>query len=237
MEPEQLSTNAIELTHVLMMAREEERRIVAYDLHDGLTQYIAATNAHLEACIAAWDSGQHERARAQLAKAHEYIGFAGLESRRMVNSLRCLSLEDLGLAGAVEQLLADEQKRTGWESATLSHNLSSERFEPRIETAAFRVVQEALNNARKHAQASHVQVMLLLAPDKAVLTLEVSDNGVGLEHPAPNDGKIPVGMHGMRERVRTLEGSFEVQSLPEGGVRVRASIPLKQKGDQQYERV
>lgn len=216
----------------LLDAQEEERRTIAYDLHDGLTQYIAATNAHLEACHAAWEAGQHERARAQLEKAREYIGFAGIESRRLVNGLRCLSLEDLGLAGAVEQLLADERRRTSWKSAILSHNLSSERFEPRIETAAFRVIQEALNNARKHAQASHVQVTLLLTPDGDCLTLEIADDGLGLAQPAPNDGEIHVGMHGMRERVRLLDGSFEAQSLPEGGARIRASIPLKPEGVQ-----
>ena len=224
----------------LIDAQEEERRTIAYDLHDGLTQYIAAANAHLEACLVAWESQNFERAAVQLGKMREYLQQAGMESRRLVNGLRCLTLDDLGLAGAVEQLLAEDKKKAGWESATLSHNLSSERFNQRIETAAFRVVQEALNNVLKHASAQRVQVSLFLLSEENILEIEIQDDGLGLEASQmaaqtaertteKKEISTHVGLHGMSERVRLLGGVFFADSPAEGGTIIRAQIPLSKE--------
>lgn len=210
----------------LIDAQEEERRTIAYDIHDGLTQYVMAASAHLQAGMAAWDEGDESRAREQFATLQSYLNQAGLESRRLVSGLRCLVIEDLGLAGAVEQLLADDRERTRWKSATLAHNLTSERLEPRIETAAFRIVQEALNNVRKHARASRVEVSLRVWPDGGCLELEVRDDGVGMESTPTEDDIAHVGLHGMTERVRQLGGSFTATTRPEGGMKIAATIPL-----------
>jgi signal transduction histidine kinase len=237
----------------LIDTQEEERRTIAYDIHDGLTQYIMTANAHLEACLAAWESGNLVRTREQLGKVQDYLQHAGTESRRLVNGLRCLALEDLGLAGAVEQVLAEDKERAGWKSAILCHNLSDERFEQRVETAAFRIVQEALNNARKHAHALHVRVSINVVhpfstdSKEASLVLEIGDDGIGLdarstegrvEEGIEGDNHHHVGLHGMTERVRLLGGAFSIESTPDGGgTFIRATIPLQEAKGARDERI
>lgn len=214
----------------LIAAQEEERRAVAYDLHDGLTQFVMASHAHLEAFRRAHADGKEERAARELDQGLRYLKEAVLESRRLVNGLRSLALDDLGLAGALEQLLAEEKARTGWEKADLIHNVAGRRFEKTLETAAYRVAQEALTNARKHAAARQVRVLLLAdneeRPQGGRLTLEVRDWGVGFvpEEKAGEQGHI--GLQGMIERVSLMGGTFELQSAPGEGTVVRASFPI-----------
>src|SRR5207302_112546 len=136
-----------------------------------------------------------------------YLKEAVIESRRLVNGLRSLALDDLGLAGALEQLVAEEKARAGWESAEFVHNVSDRRFDKTLETAAYRVVQEALTNARKHAQAGIVRVTVLEAPvgaDNSEMVVDVTDNGLGFDRAAKAGDYAHVGIHSMEERARLL---------------------------------
>jgi signal transduction histidine kinase len=117
------------LVNSLIAAQEEERRAVAYDLHDGLTQYVMASQAHMEAFRRAHGSGKEEKAERELKQGMQYLREAVVESRRLINGLRSLALDDLGLAGALEQLVSEERERSGWEKAALSHNLTDRRFD------------------------------------------------------------------------------------------------------------
>jgi PAS domain S-box-containing protein len=147
----------------LIAAQEEERRALAYELHDGLTQYVMAAHAHLESFQDAWrEEEEAERAERELDRSVTHLEQAVIESRRLVSGLRALALEDLGLAGALEQLVREEKARAGWQGAEFVHNIAGRRFEEALETTVFRVAQEALTNARRHGQASQVRVLLLL---------------------------------------------------------------------------
>ncbi len=221
-----------DLMRGLIAAQEDERRAVAYDLHDGLTQYVMASYAHLEAFRRAWAGGKMDRAERELDQGLCYLKDAVAESRRLVNGLRSLVLDDLGLAGALEQHLGEEKERAGWEEAEFVHNVAGRRFDQTLETAVYRVAQEALTNARKHAAASHVRLLLLLAEDGPKgaprLTLEVRDWGRGFVLEEVASDAVRVGLHSMAERVGLLNGFYQLVTAPGAGTTLRAYFPIPQ---------
>ena len=224
------------LVRGLINAQEEERRAVAYDLHDGLTQFVMGAHAHLEAFRRAQQGGKQERAERELNQAVRLLGEAVIESRRLVNGLRTLALDDLGLAGALEQLITEEKARAGWSEAGFVHNVAGRRFDKSLETAVYRVAQEALTNVRKHARADRVRLLLMHKPAEEamagpVLTLEVRDWGIGFAADLlPVDASGHVGLHSMIERVRLMEGRYELASQPGSGTLVRAVFPALETG-------
>jgi signal transduction histidine kinase len=218
----------------LIAAQEEERRAVAYDLHDGLTQFVMAAHAHLESFRRHHETGNDEKARREIDKGMGYLKEAVVESRRLVNGLRTLALDDLGLAGALEQLVMDEKARAEWDDADLIHNVAGRRFNKTLETAAYRVAQEALTNARKHADAQRVRLVLLVRVDddeNERLTLEVRDWGKGFvpeqqDGGSVHGGSVHVGLQSMAERVHLLEGDYELTSTPGEGTMICAVFPI-----------
>jgi signal transduction histidine kinase len=209
----------------LITAQEEERRAVAYDLHDGLTQYVMAAQMHLAAFQRAYAQAGNNSEDEDLTLGLKYLQDAVVESRRLVNGLRLLALDDMGLAGALAQLVQEEKVRAGWSEADFLHNIEGERFATPLVTAVYRVAQEALTNARKHAQAQCVQVALL-RESASTLTLSISDDGRGFhpEHTHADDKHI--GLHGMLERVRLLGGVLQIESSPGKGTQLLASFPV-----------
>ena len=223
----------------LISAQEEERRAVAYDLHDGLTQYVMASHAHFEAFRRAHAGGNEEKASRELDQGLGYLKDAVVESRRLVNGLRSLALDDLGLAGALEQLVTEEKARAGWKDAEFLHNVAGRRFHIDLETTAYRVAQEALTNVRKHASADHVRLKLLMETPigsaAAQLALEVRDWGRGFvpEHRANDYNRV--GLQSMSERVTLLGGEFTINSRPEDGTTIRAVFPVMEPVDKDKE--
>ena len=218
------------LVRGLIAAQEDERRAVAYDLHDGLTQYVMASHAHLEAFRRANTSGRMEQAELDLDQGMLYLKEAVNESRRLVNGLRSLAMDDLGLAGALEQHLGEEKTRAGWEEAEFVHNIAGRRFDQTLETAVYRVAQEALTNARKHAAASRVRLLLLMEGDgtggTARLNLEVRDWGQGFVPEKIAGDTRRVGLHSMAERVGLMNGVYQLAAAPGEGTTVIALFPV-----------
>ena len=203
----------------LITAQEEERRAVAYDLHDGLTQFVMAAHMHLSAF-----QRVHNYDDEDLLLGLQYLKDAVIESRRLINGLRSLALDDMGLAGALAQLVQEEKQRAGWVDADFLHNVEGERFSVPLVTAVYRVAQEALTNARKHAIARRIQVTLLRENDH-VLILSVSDDGQGFDPTGIQADDKHIGLHGMTERVRLLEGTLLIESAPGTGTQLVASFP------------
>ena len=218
------------LVRGLIHAQEEERRSVAYDLHDGLTQYIMASHAHLESFRRAKSAGNDARAERELEHGLLLLNKAVIESRLLINGLRSLALDDLGLAGALEQLLADEKVRSNWSETDLIHNIEGRRFDKTLETAVYRVAQEALTNAHKHANARRVRLQLILRPairtGRAQLVLEVRDWGNGFDKDAQSQGYEHLGLHSMVERVNVMGGCYELTSVIGEGTTVSAYFPV-----------
>lgn len=225
----QMLTRQRALVSGLIRAQEEERRAVAYDLHDGLTQFVMASHAHLESFRRAHATGNDQKAERELEQGLRYLKEAVVESRRLVNGLRSLALDDLGLAGALEQLVAEEKARAQWSDAEFIHNIAERRYDRGLESTAYRVIQEALTNIRKHANAKQVRVVLLEEPDdtdRPVLSIEVRDWGMGFVPEETARQEAHVGLQGMSERVYLMNGTFEVASVRGEGTSIRAVFPV-----------
>jgi PAS domain S-box-containing protein len=208
----------------LIMAQEEERRRVAYDVHDGLAQSAAAAHQHLQA-FARHNPPGSARGQEELDEALELVREVVGEAREVIHDLRPTVLDDFGLAAAVRlqvQTLRSEGLEVGLEEA-----LGDERLPPEVETTLFRVAQEALTNVRKHARAAAVHV-LLDRSGKAV-RLMVRDEGRGFRPDEATRSNGPgerVGLSGMRERLSLLGGRFELQCEPGSGTTVTAEVEV-----------
>ncbi len=211
------------LTARLLQVQEDERRQVAYDIHDGLGQLMTAASMHLEAFTGYRDSADSNAAEAEFVKAKRCLQEAVVEMRRMVSELGPLLLEDVGLVEASRRLLSDMAERIGWESEFESEG-TDERLDGMAETALFRIVQEALANVAKHADSPKVRVAFRRERD--ALQLEVRDWGRGFGVPDKPERGRHVGLLGMRERAALVGGELSVESSPEDGTTVIVTVPV-----------
>jgi signal transduction histidine kinase len=180
----------------------------------------------LEAFQRAHAADNEEKAVRELDQGLKYLKEAVLESRRLVSGLRSLALDDLGLAGALEQLLAEEKHRAHWSSADMIHNVADTRFDRAMETAVYRVAQEALTNVRKHAEADRVRLSVLAEGQH--LHLEVRDWGKGFNPDEFARDYSHVGLQGMTERATLMGGRIELKSTLGEGTSIRARFPVLQ---------
>jgi PAS domain S-box-containing protein len=214
------------LTTRLLEAQEDERRQVAYDIHDGLGQLITAASMHLETFLANRAPTQGAVIEEQLAKTRRCLQDAVVEMRRMVSYLGPLLLEDLGLGEACHRLMLDLAERCGWE-AEFEGDMGERDLHPTLQTAVYRIVQEALSNVAKHADASRVR--LSCREDEDRLIIEVRDWGRGFRLPTlpqPGERGYSVGLLGMRERAGLIGGNVTIESEPGEGTTVTISVPV-----------
>ncbi len=190
----------------LLVVQEEERRRVGQELHDELGARLTA--ALLALRLAERDPGQLEGAREQIKAAMQTV-------RQLSRALRPAALDELGLKGAIAALLA---------GSGVAHTLALRvpRLDPVVELVAYRVLQEAITNALRHARAGRIEVRLEKRGDR--LFGEVRDDGSGFDPAATPEG---VGILGMRERVEQLGGRFVLESRPGEGTRVAFELPLE----------
>lgn len=204
----------------LLAAREDERQAVAREIHDELGQTLVGLKMQLAACPA--DPGRPGAAlRKRLASMTEAVDRAVREVRSITTQLRPLILDDLGLGAALEWLRKDFEHRTGIRCALRCGEVSVESGRA---TALFRIVQEALTNVARHAQASRVAITLKQDKGDAVVT--VRDNGRGLGGPADEGPGRGQGLLGMRERAVAWGGSVTVAGSAGKGTVVSARVPL-----------
>jgi signal transduction histidine kinase len=208
------------LVEQVVVAQEEERRRVAYDVHDGVAQLVVSAKQHVDTAVDLWATAP-ERAASETAIAAERLAQAIVETRRILAALRPLAVDAAGLAAAARRSLEDVARDTGW-SVSLVENLEGARLPPTVEAAAFRILQEALSNARKHAGTTRIEVVLAREADRFLL--DVRDHGVGLARSGEARG---LGLASMQERARLLGGSCVVEPAPGGGTRVHAQLPLR----------
>lgn len=217
-----------ELVGQLITAQEEERRRVAYEVHDGVAQMAAAAHQHLQV-YAHSHTPRSREARDRLDLILEIVRQTVSEARRVIADLRPTELDDLGLAQAIDAQL-EVLRSKGW-VADFEDLLGSERLPPEVETTLLRVTQEALRNARRHARTERVRVVLVRL--SGAVRLEVRDWGRGFDPNAVQHGAGPgerVGLAGMRERVALLGGRLKVRSRLGAGTMVMAEIPILWEG-------
>jgi PAS domain S-box-containing protein len=211
-----------DLIRKLITAQEEERRKVSYEVHDGLAQTAAGAHQLLQA-FARQHPPTSEKGSKDLARALQLVQQTVGEARYVIADLRPTALDDFGLAAAVRlqvEKISSQGFRVDYEEA-----LGDERLPPEVETALFRVAQEALTNVQKHAPSARVR--LTLQRLNGTVRLQVRDWGPGFNPEKITDGGGPgerVGLSSMRERVALLGGHLEVHSRPGEGTEVVAEI-------------
>lgn len=208
----------------LIVAQDEERRRVAYEVHDGFTQMAAAAYRRL-ALFAEHRPPESAQDREDLEEAVALVQRTVGEARRIIANLRPTMLDDFGLATAVRMQV--EELRSEDFDASYEETLGKERLPATLETSLFRVIQEALANVRKHAQTARVHVAL--GRYDGLVRLEVRDWGHGFDAAEVGRGGGPgerVGLSSMRERIALLGGSLEIRSEPGTGTSVIAEVPL-----------
>jgi signal transduction histidine kinase len=204
----------------LITAREEERRRLRRDLHDGLGPQLASLTLTIAAAreLLRHDLDAADRLLQELS-VHAQAAMADI--RRVVYDLRPPALDDLGL------VLALREQAARYSQAGLQITIDApDRLPPlpaAVEVAAYRIVQEALTNVVRHAEAHICSVCLSLAD---TLIVEIRDDGAGM----PPDSRAGVGHMSMRERAAELGGLCQIETMPGQGVCIRARLPLHQEG-------
>jgi two-component system, NarL family, sensor kinase len=204
----------------LVLAREEDRRRIRRDLHDGLGPVLGGVALRLDAVANAMESDPAS-ARRMIGQSRQDVTDALADVRRLVHGLRPPALDDLGLVDALRQQVERiRPSRLGIELEAVG--LPS--LPAAVEVAAYRIASEALANTVRHAQASAARLRLVGGPGE--LVVEVSDDGVGI---AP-DRTAGVGLRSIRERAEELGGRAEITCPPGDGTRVRAWLPVSTQG-------
>jgi signal transduction histidine kinase len=199
---------------------EGERRRWAQELHDGALQSLAAVRITLAAALQGSGDDRGEQIERAGEGAVESLENQITELSRLINDLRPAALERLGLPAALEALAEESGNRGGFDVSTeieVDAELTSDE-----ERGVYRLVQEALNNVVKHADAEHATVAV--KAEAGTAAIEVRDDGSGFDAAAPGTGR---GLLGMRERVETLGGTIDVDSRPGGGTTVISTVPLR----------
>ena len=200
-----------------LAAADAERARWSRELHDETLQGLGALRMLLSS---ARRRGDHESLTASVAAAVAQIDDEIESLRSLIRELRPAALDELGPGPAIEDLAARVAARHDI-AVTTSLELDGRREDPEIETAVYRLIQEALTNAVKHAGASCVQVTVSRRGDS--LAVVIADDGVGFDAKRPGGGYGLIGMH---ERVALVRGSMHVASSP-GGTTIEATLPLR----------
>jgi signal transduction histidine kinase len=238
-----LTTDLQRSREQLVAGREEERRRLRRDLHDGLGPTLASLALRLDAArkLVRRKPGDAEELLSRLKdQTQDTVG----DVRRLVYGLRPPALDDLGPLAAVRQQAAghgfvahdgsppDEAIEKGRVVFALEASEDLLPLPAAVEVAAYRIIQEAMTNVARHAHARTCRVRLSVDQTGGVLELETTDDGVGM----PEDRRAGVGLSSMRERAEELGGTLVVEPGPKGGTRVLARLPVPVMEDPEGER-
>jgi len=202
-------------------AQEIERRRVAGDIHDGISQRLITLSYWLDAAARAVGADPIEASR-QLSEARDLVGLTLGEARAAISGLRPPVLDDLGLAGGLASLARSIPH------LDMELELADVRLPEHIEIALYRIAQEGLQNIVKHANASVARLRFAIDAE-ATARLEIVDNGIGFdtfENPLGGDEMGGYGVLSMAERAELVGGRLNIRSRPGSGTAVTATIPL-----------
>jgi signal transduction histidine kinase len=208
----------------LLTEREQERKHLARELHDQLIQDLLSVNYQLEESEAHADVGPE--LKEDLLQIRNTIRMFVSDLRRICSNLRPPTIDSLGLGSALQSYTQDWSERTGID-LTLNLDSNLGRLPEAIELSIFRIVQEGLNNVRKHAMANRIDVTLEHTSVRALM-ISISDDGSGLQDDfdlsaLSREGHF--GLLGISERVALLGGRLDMKNKPEGGLLLQAEIP------------
>ncbi len=204
----------------LLEMYERDRKLVAYEIHDGFVQQAAAALMHLQSFghLPAQDPAAAQKA---VDQAVELLGQSMAEARWLIGGLRPTILEDFGLVPALDHLVEESQRRSGVK-VEWSHQVQFNRLQPPLETALYRIVQESLANALRHSGSPRARIAMV--EQQGRLRIEIEDWGCGFqrERVAPDR----YGLQGIRERARLFGGEACIDSVPGRGTRIVVQVPV-----------
>jgi signal transduction histidine kinase len=213
-----------QLAKQVISAQDEERARLARELHDSTAQLLTA--AMLQLGVAARES-ESDPLSARIAILRELIAEALEEVRSMSHTMYPRVLDDLGLVPALEWLARQTHDQEALDVRVVADD-PSPCVPSELASVLYRVAQEALRNASRHADARNVQIRVSCTSDRA--TLEVHDDGRGFDVRQAEERRPGMGLFSMRERVALVDGRLEVTSAPGRGTRVVATVPLTVEG-------
>ncbi|MFF2877247.1 sensor histidine kinase [Gottfriedia sp. NPDC057991] len=208
----------------LIQAQEEERIKLSREIHDGPAQTLASILMQSDFLIKTYRQRPEEDARKELSDMKEQVRCALGEVRRIIYDLRPVALDDLGLVPALNKYLKSLESYKHIEIKFEYCGQSKKRLNSKIEVAIFRIVQEAVQNACKHADPSTIFVRLEFLRNK--INVFVQDDGVGFP---VGDGQSEnsFGLIGMKERVELLNGDFKIESILDVGTTIRITLDVE----------
>ena len=212
-EEQRLLRNMLEL-------HERERKLVAYEIHDGLAQQLTAALYKLQAVETLRDTDR-EAAQEVFDEGLRMLREAMTETRRLIGGLRPPMLDEAGVVAALDYLIA-EHSQNGGPQIEFLHEGDFDRLAPPLESAVFRIVQECLNNARHHSGSEKIRVELQSRDGR--LCIAVQDWGTGFDPAAVEGGHF--GLQGIDERARLLGGKATIQTAAQQGTRITVELPL-----------
>jgi PAS domain S-box-containing protein len=204
---------------MLIKAHERDRQLMAYEIHDGLVQYITAAVWHLESVMQKLQLDAESRD--MLTKVQDLLRQSMADARRVLSGLRPPILDEQGIVVALDYLAAENTEPDTLE-VEVERQVQFRRLEPLLEGTIFRIVQESLNNVRKHSRAAHALVRLVQRGNRILLVIQ--DDGRGFR----TDAVLPdrFGLQGIRKRAELLGGTARIESMPGKGTTVTVDLPL-----------
>ncbi|SKC64053.1 sensor histidine kinase [Maledivibacter halophilus] len=215
----------------IIKAQEEERQRVSKEIHDGPAQTMANIVLKAELCDKLLDMDK-ERAKNELRLLKEIVRNSLKDIRKIIYDLMPMSLDDLGLIPTIQRLVINFKKETNVK-VDFVVNGESHIKESIIQLTIFRIIQEALNNIKKHAKANIVLIKLDIGMDK--IYIKIVDDGIGFdvnEKVNSLDDKNGFGLYSIKERVDLLRGKIDIESKKDKGTKINVSIPLCEEEEQ-----
>lgn len=200
----------------------EQQEWIAHEIHDGACQYTAAAQMMFEA-FRREQAGTFSGDWSGFDMGMEFLNHANEELRRLIHGLRPIHLAAGDLPRAIECLI-EEIRAAGGPDIELCCDIQPDQIPPRLELAAFRIVQESLANACRHSKSKGILVGL--TQDEESLCIQVQDWGVGFDPDAKSPGHY--GIEGIRRRVKLLHGIATIHSDPGEGTLITVELPLRE---------
>ncbi|AQS59489.1 sensor histidine kinase [Desulforamulus ferrireducens] len=207
----------------IIRAQEEERKRVAREIHDGPAQSMANIVMRAEFCLRLLDMNS-SLVREELMSLQQLVRLSLQDVRKIIFDLRPMVLDDLGLVPAVKRYLEEYKKQNNIEVEFVFWGKEN-RFDTSLEVAAFRIIQEALTNIKKHAKARHVIIRMELIPNKVNVYIKDDGCGFALDKLVPSEGS-GFGLIGIKERIQLLKGGVNINSSPGKGTEISFWLPI-----------
>ncbi|MBU8905979.1 sensor histidine kinase [Desertibacillus haloalkaliphilus] len=208
----------------IIQAQEEERKRLSREIHDGPAQMMANVLLRSELVERIYEDKGIDQALQEMQDLRKMVKASLAEVRRIIYDLRPMALDDLGLIPTLQKYLRTFEQHTNIPIDFKSFG-KEQRMPQQLEVALFRLIQEAVQNAQKHANPTQINVRIEIKPTKVIMI--VKDDGKGFDVETTKEGSF--GLVGMKERVSMLKGQMTIDSTPGSGTLVAISIPLNER--------